>query len=360
MNAKRLQHILMFVTCLVVLLAVAARRDGKLLGHALSSDNRQQVKATTATPLQQLQDGTYVINTTLLGKDILGYGGPVPLEIYMKEGKIQKVNALRNSESEDFFAEASSLLTRWNGKTPKEALTMKVDGVSGATYSSRAIIANMRLGLQYADKNASQPSVWEKMGLSWKYAAGLIVVLMGAILPLFFRNKRYRTLQLILNVIVLGFWSGTFISYSLITGYLANGVNLWTSLIPLIMLITAFIYPFFGKKNYYCNNICPCGSMQDLAGKLTHRKWKMSQQTVKRLTLFRQLLWACLMAMMLVGVGFSWMDYELFAAFILQSASWVVLALAVVFFILAIFVPRPYCRFICPTGTLFKLAEGKK
>lgn len=360
MNSKRLQHILMFFTCLAVMLAVTVRRDGKLLGHALNNGYQQQAKAVSTDTLRQLQDGTYIINTTQLGKDVLGYGGPVPLEIYIKDGKVQKVIALNNSESEDFFAEASKLLTYWNGRTTKEALTMKVDGVSGATYSSRAIITNMRLGLQYAAKNTSKTNLWEKMDMSWKYAAGLVVVLMGAIIPLFFRNKRYHTFQLILNVIVLGFWGGTFINYSLIMGYLANGIDIWTSLVPLIMLITAFIYPFFGKKNYYCNHICPCGSMQDLAGKVTHKKWKMSKQTVKWLTSFRQILWAVLMVMMFIGVGFSWMDYEIFAAFIIQSASWIVLVLAAIFLVLAIFVPRPYCRFVCPTGTLFKIAEGAK
>jgi polyferredoxin len=63
---------------------------------------------------------------------------------------------------------------------------------------------------------------------------------------------------------------------------------------------------------------------------------------------------------MLTGTGFEWMDYELFSAFIFQSAATVVIVLAIVFVVLSVFVTRPYCRFVCPTGTLFKLAEGNK
>ncbi|MCI7310122.1 MAG: 4Fe-4S binding protein, partial [Prevotella sp.] len=42
-------------------------------------------------------------------------------------------------------------------------------------------------------------------------------------------------------------------------------------------------------------------------------------------------------------------------AFVFQAAGWVVLVFAALFMVLAIFVPRPYCRFVCPTGTLFKM-----
>ena len=47
------------------------------------------------------------------------------------------MEALPNSETPDFFHEASALLTRWDGKTTEQALAMKVDGVTGATFSSK-------------------------------------------------------------------------------------------------------------------------------------------------------------------------------------------------------------------------------
>ena len=60
------------------------------------------------------------------------------------------------------------------------------------------------------------------------------------------------------------------------------------------------------------------------------------------------------MLLMLLGVGFEWMDYEPFTAFILSSAGVVVIVFAVVILLTSVFVPRPYCRFMCPTGTLLK------
>jgi hypothetical protein len=51
----------------------------------------------------------------------------------------------------------------------------------------------------------------------------------------------------------------------------------------------------------------------------------MKPETVKMLGKFREILWAVLMMMMLVGVGFEWMDYEIFSAFIIpvhQQQYW--------------------------------------
>lgn len=357
---KKVEQIILLLTCFLVIAVAAVQRDGKIFGHELKTCS-DTAKTQTVSPMTTLADGTQVINTTEIGKDVSGYGGRVPLEIYLKDGKVVRVKALKNSETPDFFQVASSLLTRWNGKTIDEAISMKVDGVSGATFSSRGIIGNMKAGLQYADKNAAKTSVFDKMDLSAKSIIGLVVVLMGAIFPLFYHNKHYRAIQLCLNVVVLGLWCGSFLSWSLFVNFMSNGINIWVSLIPIVMLITAFVYPLFGKKNYYCTNICPFGSLQDLAGKANKRnKWKLSQNTVKRLGYFRQLLFAVLMLLMLTGVYFDWMNYELFTAFVVKSASVVVIALAAVIVILAVFIPRPYCRFVCPTGTLFKLSQNQK
>lgn len=95
---------------------------------------------------------TTVINTTKLASDVKGYNGNVPVEIHLKDGKVQKVVALKNNETPSFFQKAAKLLTAWNGKTVKEASTMKVDAVTGATYSSNAIIYNVRRGLNSVQK----------------------------------------------------------------------------------------------------------------------------------------------------------------------------------------------------------------
>lgn len=350
----KLQQLLSLLTCVLLVIAVSIRRDGKVVGHELK---QQQADSTKTETMVVLEDGSVRLNTTELGKDIIGYGGIVPLEITLENGKVKSVKALENSETPDFFKEASALLTKWNGRTVEEAQKLKVDAVSGATFSSKAIIGNVQRGLLYAAKNPVQDSIWAEMDFSSKAIAGLIVVLLAAIVPLFVKDRRYRISQQILNVIVLGFWCGSFLNFTSMVSYMSNGMNVLTLIVPVIMLITAFLYPLFGKKSYYCTHVCPFGSLQELAGKCVGYKIKMKLKTAKRLDMFRQLLWAVLMLCLWTGVWFDWIDYEPFSAFVFQSASWVVIVIAVVFVALSTVIARPYCRFVCPTGSLFKYSQ---
>jgi len=92
---------------------------------------------------------TTIINTQLLGKNIKGYRGATPVKIYVFKNKIAKVEALPNRETPKFFYQAKTLLTKYNGKSVNKALKMNVDGVSGATFSSKALKKNVQLGLEY-------------------------------------------------------------------------------------------------------------------------------------------------------------------------------------------------------------------
>lgn len=350
----KLQQLLYLIVSLLLVMAISLRRDGKVLGHDLKQQQEETTKTDTMTVLE---DGSIRLNTTELGKDIIGYGGTVPLVITLQDGRIKSVEALPNSETPKFFESASVLLSKWDGQTIEDAQQLEVDGVSGATFTSKAIIENVQRGLQYAANNPVKGSIWSDFDLSAKAIAGLIVVLLAAIVPLFVRNKRYRIAQQILNVVVLGFWCGSFLNYTSMVSYMSNGMNVIALIIPVIMLITAFVYPLFGKKSYYCTHVCPLGSLQELAGKCVGYKIKMKPTTIKYLDMFRQILWAVLMLCLWTGVWFDWIDYEPFSAFVFQSASWVVIAIAVVFVALSTVVIRPYCRFVCPTGSLFKCSQ---
>lgn len=358
-KSEKLRQWLALAACFLMILAVSIRRDGKWLGHKVEAA-ADTIKSNKVQTLQTLKDGTTVINTTLLGKDIIGYAGTVPLEMKIKNGRVVSVKALDNEETPEFFEKAGSILGKWDGKTLRQAQGLKVDAVSGATFSSRAIIGNVKLGLQFALKTEQEESLLAKLDLSAKAIGGLIVALMAALLPLFIKNRRYRLAQQVLNTLVLGFWCGLFLNYSSIIGYMSNGLNLLTLMVPAIMLTTAFVYPLFGKKSYYCTHVCPFGSLQELSGKCVKYKIKMSPRTVKRLDAFRQLLWAGLMFCLWTGVWFDWIDYEPFSAFIFTSASWLVIAIAIGFVLLSTIITHPYCRFVCPTGTLFKLSQSSK
>lgn len=103
---------------------------------------------------KRVQHDTLVVNTTELCKDIIGYDGPTPLKITVVDGVVASVEALPNTETPRFFERvvASGLLDAVVGKTPADAAEMPLDAVTGATYSSKAVIDNLRAGLKEASR----------------------------------------------------------------------------------------------------------------------------------------------------------------------------------------------------------------
>ena len=368
-------RLLSLVVVVLILAAAAILRDGRILGHDLREAH--EATAQKNDTLEVMPDGAFVVNTKPLAKDVQGYGGPVPLKIHIKDGRVAAVEAEPNAESPDFFNRAKELLNHWQNKSVDEALAEEVDAVSGATFSSKAIIANMQRGLAYAKQHGQwgEDGSVGALGTSASPIEGgsagaletsappivaLIAVLLGAVVPLFYNNRRLHLVQLAVNVVVLGLWTGTFVSYTLFLRIFAGGVSLsaiGALAAPLLMLIVALIYPLAGRSGHYCANICPFGSAQELAGKLSRRKLRITPRVLKLLSVLRNLLWGVLMALLLTGTCTAWIDYELFTAFLYSSASVWVTVLAALFLVLSVWVPRPYCRFVCPTGALIKSVE---
>lgn len=365
-------RLLSLVVVMLVLSAAAILRDGRIFGHDLRQTHAAVVSVAQGSDTLEVQpDGTFVVNTRVLAKDVQGYGGPVPLKIHIdKDGRLTAIEAEPNAESPSFFDRAKELFSRWQGKTIDEAMAEDVDAVSGATFSSKAIIRNVQRGLAYAKqhgladggKGAQEKSAERTVATGWTLGSivALIAVLLGAVVPLFTNNRRLHLVQLVVNVVVLGLWTGTFVSYTLFLRLFAGGVSLsaiGTLAAPLLMLIVALLYPLAGRSGHYCAHVCPFGSAQELAGKLSRRKLRITPRVLRVLTALRNLLWGVLMALLLTGTCTAWIDYELFTAFIYSSASVWVIVLAMLFLVLSVWVPRPYCRFVCPTGALLKSVE---
>lgn len=100
------------------------------------------------------ENGVYIINTTELGKDIEGYNGPTPMKVYISKNKIEKIEFLKSMESPKYYAKVKKALQdKWNGLKVKDAKTQKVDIVTGATFSSEAVIKNVQLAIDYYDSH---------------------------------------------------------------------------------------------------------------------------------------------------------------------------------------------------------------
>lgn len=309
-------------------------------------------------------DGTVTIHTAPLCQT-QGYAGKVPLDVtFSPQGKIISIKILDNDETPSFLNRASTLLDHYTGATAQQAATMHVDAVTGATYTSQALTDGVSAAAEFhlAHFQNQKPTAQQARGpepLPVKLWVALAVTLAACIVPLLTCNKYYRMVQMVANVIVLGFWSAQFLDYHLMLRYLSTGITLPAGIIAILMLCAAFIYPFFGRPQHYCNHICPLGSAQLLMARVSPFKLRLKPLTIKVLEIFRRVLWATLMLLLWLNVATVWLDYELFQAFIPETAPLAITIVAGAFILLSAIIPRPYCRFVCPTGTLFRMAENR-
>lgn len=105
----------------------------------------QAKKKTTAKAASQ------VIYTGEIAKKVIGYNGTTPLNITITSGKITKIEALPNQEGPSYMQRATKkVFAQYEGLTVAEALKLKPDVATGATYTSEALIKNIQMGLQQA------------------------------------------------------------------------------------------------------------------------------------------------------------------------------------------------------------------
>lgn len=92
-----------------------------------------------------------VLTTESIADDSIGHAGPVPLLIGLNTDEIiVGIALLENRETPGYLYRlgGQDFLKRWNGLSVEEAGQKKVDAVTGATRTSKAIIASVERRLQ--------------------------------------------------------------------------------------------------------------------------------------------------------------------------------------------------------------------
>lgn len=306
--------------------------------------------------------GSFVV-TTPLADDVTGFAGSVPVALAVgADGRILGLQLLENGESPGFIKRIAKkgFFDSWNGRTLEEAAALDVETVSGATMSTEAVKANVGRALAYHLKQEAEAARihWETL---LKNGLGYVVILL-ALLSMFPVPvlKRKRWVLLLASVLILGFWNGYFLSFTLLYGWLMNGIP-WSGklLLPLIALLALVVPLFFGKA-YYCFYLCPFGAAQELAGKLRKKKLVWKGNWKKGVKYIRPLYFAVVVGLLLLGTSLDLTLFEPMAAFMFGAAGRWVITMALVFLVTAVFIPRPWCNYFCLTGQILEMLRRSK
>ena len=297
-----------------------------------------------------------VVNTSPYSDDIYGYNSITPLTIYIDSNDIIKeVEICPNKESRGFMNKVinSGYLDSWDGLSTQEALNHKVDAVSGCTYTSTAISESLQACMEELTSQEAERT-WD-----WNLFAKQISVLVVTILALicFFnpkKSKKLRIITLSLSILILGFWTNSLLSLALFYNWLTNGISLTMQVAVIVIAAVSIILPLFTKKSFYCQYLCPFGAVQEFVGMIPVKKITISSKIYNAFAIIRRLILLALLVLLASGVGLDLSMTEPFSIFSYQTIIFEVALLTAIIVVASIFIKKPWCNYLCPTGTLLK------
>ena len=191
--------------------------------------------------------------------------------------------------------------------------------------------------------------------LEWMDVAALVIALSAAsYLALKSRSRRGLVILMLASLAYFGFYRkgcicaiGAIQNVTLSIFDSTYGVPLTAiCFLALPLLFTLF----FGRT--FCASVCPLGAAQDV---VTLKPVKIPYWLEHALGLLPFLYLGVAVFMAAMGSAFLICQYDPFVAFFRLNGSLEMLILGGLFLLIGVFVARPYCRYGCPLGAIFRL-----
>jgi len=276
-------------------------------------------------------------------------------------GEVVGISVVKHSETPSWFdkVKESGFIEDLLGKNYLDPFKLgeDVDGVSSATYTSRAI-ANSVL-------NASRKVAQNQLGLEVpaspkpKIVFGVPEITLIALFAIgyfgkqgnFKYKKQLRWISMLTGMVVLGFIYNSPLTLAYINKLLMGFWPEWQSNLYWYLLIGGILFVFtVDNKNPYCQWFCPFGGAQECLGAIggarlispgKHRNWMK--------WLRRFVVWfAIVIALLTRSSGLT--SYEIFGTLFSLLGNNIQFILLGIILIASLFIKRPWCTYLCPLG----------
>jgi NosR/NirI family transcriptional regulator, nitrous oxide reductase regulator len=311
----------------------------------------------------ELEAGRFLL-TSPYCDDIIGYAGPLKAVLISgTDEKILGVKLLSHRETPSWISglERIKFFGSWNGKSIREAAQTKLDAVSGATYTSKAVDEIIRKRARIFSGEILHKKKGGLSDLRWfdnKVSSVLYFILLISIIALFIKKlNRFRIHIQIMSIIFFGIISGKFISIYLFESISIQGISVITSYTTAFLLTFSVLVPLFLNKHFYCYYICPFGGVQTLLGRLPVKKINFGSGTIRTLRAIRMLIFVSILVVVSSSLKLDMSLVEPFTIFIFSSAATVTVISSAIIFTASIFIKNPWCVYLCPTGQFFDLLK---
>jgi formate hydrogenlyase subunit 6/NADH:ubiquinone oxidoreductase subunit I len=196
------------------------------------------------------------------------------------------------------------------------------------------------------------PSAW-----SWQVIdiAVLVIALgLGSWLAVGRRSRRGILVLSILALVYFGFFRAGCICAIGSIQNVALGLFDSSYIVPLAA-IGFFLAPviftlLFGRT--FCAAVCPHGALQDL---VLLRSVNVPRPLDSALSLFAHVYLALAVLVAVTGAGFLICRYDPFVGIFRLAGNFDLLLLGGLFVGVSLFIARPYCRWVCPLGAIFRV-----
>jgi hypothetical protein len=289
-----------------------------------------------------------------------GYGGPMSVAVGIDTtGAITGLSVVDHKETAAYFRKVmgENVPARLVGRSLHDPLQagVDIDAVTGATQSSQAFVHSVRKGARALGARQLNQTVPAEAPLPFRFGWPEIILL--ALLALSYAGsytrirakKQLRWSTRILGLVFIGFvycvpLTLTHVN-SLLMGYLPD----WRNQLYWYLLIIGVLLPvLLTGQRPYCNYVCPFGAVQECLGVVGGKPRRVPRSVQKWLRWSHGILVLGAIAVGLYARNPGLTSYEVFGSlFDLTGMTYQFIVLGVVM-IVALFVARPWCRFLCP------------
>lgn len=304
------------------------------------------------------------IGAALLSSDYsrqYGYSGIVPLLIGIDDSlRITKIILLPNNETFDYVRAIyeDAFIGKWQGVSLEDAVDYRVDAVSGATHTSKAVIVGVKQTAASIMKSDAAVGAETNLWSTVKDMLFLMLMLLSLMIAYKKGMAKYRTVYMFLVLVIMGLILNNALSAQLLHRWLQDGFSWRANWQSTLIFILALAISFIGKRKFYCNYLCPMGALQELTNRYTPFKKRNLPTRFKGLSV-REIYLTLIAGALLLGLTpeLSYLEPFMFFSFRIIGIGLIIFGVAVILF--SLFFNKPWCA-VCPTGCLLDTISYKK
>jgi NosR/NirI family transcriptional regulator, nitrous oxide reductase regulator len=296
-----------------------------------------------------------------------GYGGPMRIAVAVDlEGNIHGLAVVKHKETPSWMKKVldTDYLQSITGKTYMDSFQLDddVDGITGATFTSRALaeaalkgsreVAGVLLNFDVPEKVKSKII----FGIPEITLIGLFALGYFGHQRKFKYTKQVRWISMITGMVILGFIYTNPLTLSDINKFLLGFWPEWQTNLYWYILLGGMLLVFtVDNKNPYCEWFCPFGAAQETMGIIGGAKPRSVGKSKNfMLWVQRGLAWlAIILALLFRNPGLS--SYEIFGTFFDLTGSGLQFAVLGIILVASLFIRRPWCKYLCPMAPVIDL-----